>query len=81
MGPGGAAITCKNEMEKINEGNLCTVSSHLRQAMIPDSISQKITDMDWSKRPGVSEISATVDGFRDQPLLDSSSFIVVHGAG
>ncbi|KAJ0763527.1 putative fosfomycin resistance kinase, FomA-type, acetylglutamate kinase-like superfamily [Helianthus annuus] len=31
---GGAAITCKNEFEKINEANLVTVSSQLREAMM-----------------------------------------------
>uniref|UniRef100_A0A5B7BW92 Uncharacterized protein n=1 Tax=Davidia involucrata TaxID=16924 RepID=A0A5B7BW92_DAVIN len=78
---GGAAITCKNELEKINEENLETVSSQLRQAMMLGSSSGKVLGMDWSKRPGFSETSFVVDGFSDQPVLDSSSFVVVHGAG
>ncbi|OVA13399.1 Aspartate/glutamate/uridylate kinase [Macleaya cordata] len=79
---GGAAITCKNEIEKINEENLGIVSSHLRQAMmVSSSTSEKVPGMDWSKRSGVSEISTAVDDFGDQSLLDSSNFIIVHGAG
>ena len=50
---GGAAITCKNELEKINEENLDIVSSQLRQAMMPGwSSSMKVLGMDWSKRHG-----------------------------
>ncbi|OAY59420.1 isopentenyl phosphate kinase isoform X1 [Manihot esculenta] len=78
---GGAAITCKNELEKVNEENLEIVSSQLRQAMITGSGSQKVIGMDWSKRPGKSEISCEMDNFEDQTLMDSSSFVVVHGAG
>ncbi|XP_057947997.1 isopentenyl phosphate kinase [Malania oleifera] len=78
---GGAAVTCKNEIEKINEENLGIVSLQLRQAMIPESCSGKVLGMDWSRRPGVSEISSNADDFRVQSSLDSSSFIVVHGAG
>ncbi|KAK9276019.1 hypothetical protein L1049_005550 [Liquidambar formosana] len=78
---GGAAITCKNEIEKINEENLKTVSLQLRQAMVSGSSSVKFLGMDWSKRPGISDIYSSVDDFREQPSLDSSSFIVVHGAG
>ncbi|GKU99624.1 hypothetical protein SLEP1_g12441 [Rubroshorea leprosula] len=80
---GGAAITCKNELEMINEDNLQTVSSQLRQAMIMGSCSNKVVGMDWSKRPGVSDISCTVGDFGDQAQLnvDFSEFIVVHGAG
>ncbi|KAF8399543.1 hypothetical protein HHK36_015410 [Tetracentron sinense] len=79
---GGAAITCKNEIEKINEENLGITSSQLRQAMMSSSSSSvKVLGMDWSKRAGISEISATVDDFRDQPFLDANSFIIVHGAG
>ncbi|XP_042498898.1 isopentenyl phosphate kinase-like [Macadamia integrifolia] len=78
---GGAAITCKNEIEKINDENLEIASSHLRQARNSSFSSNKVIGMDWSKRPGVSEISPSLDDFGDSPLLDSSNFIVVHGAG
>ncbi|PIA62907.1 hypothetical protein AQUCO_00200724v1 [Aquilegia coerulea] len=79
---GGAAITCKNEIEKINEENLEIVSSHLRESMmIVSSSSEKVLGMDWSKRPGVSEISISSDDYNDQSLLDFNNFIIVHGAG
>lgn len=81
LNTGGAAITCKNELEKINEENLEILSLQLRQAMIAGSSFQKVLGMDWSKRSGKSEISFDADDFKDQNLLDSSSFIVVHGAG
>ncbi|KAI3903026.1 hypothetical protein MKW92_033728 [Papaver armeniacum] len=86
---GGAAITCKNELEKINEENLGIVSKQLRQAMMnggssnsTDSV-KKVPGMDWSKRAvgGVSEISINPDEFGDQSELDLSKFIIVHGAG
>lgn len=76
---GGAAITCKNELEKINEDILQKVSVQLRQAMIASSA--KPPGMDWSKRPGNSEISCNPEDFGDYPVLDCSRFIVVHGAG
>ncbi|XP_010258212.1 PREDICTED: uncharacterized protein LOC104598036 isoform X2 [Nelumbo nucifera] len=75
---GGAAITCKNEIEKINEENLGTVSSQLRHAMISSPPPLKSFGMDWSKRPGTSEISVE---FEDPALPDYSNFLVVHGAG
>ncbi|KAF2299107.1 hypothetical protein GH714_030651 [Hevea brasiliensis] len=81
MDAGGAAVTCKNELEKVNEENLEIVSSQLRQAMITGSGSQKVVGMDWSKRPGKPEISCDAANFENQTLLDSSSFVVVHGAG
>lgn len=65
----------------MNEETLAEVSSQLRQAMISGLSSVKIFGMDWSKRPGISEASPPVDDFTDQPLLDTSRFIVVHGAG
>uniref|UniRef100_A0A803MNK0 Isopentenyl phosphate kinase n=1 Tax=Chenopodium quinoa TaxID=63459 RepID=A0A803MNK0_CHEQI len=74
---GGAAITCKNELEKINEENLRAVSIHLREAMM----SGEIVDMDWSKRPEKADVSVDVDGISDQITLESSNFVVVHGAG
>ncbi|KAE8710191.1 putative WRKY transcription factor [Hibiscus syriacus] len=80
---GGAAITCKNELEKINEENLETVSSQLRQAMNLGSCSNKVIGMDWSKRDGVSDISSTLADIDDQCqfTVDFSRFVVVHGAG
>ncbi|XVF03267.1 hypothetical protein REPUB_Repub04eG0246600 [Reevesia pubescens] len=80
---GGSAVTCKNEIEKINEENLKTVSSQLREAMILDSRSKKIIGMDWSKRDGVLDISSSLNDFVDQSQfnVDFSRFIVVHGAG
>ncbi|CAA0828726.1 Amino acid kinase family protein [Striga hermonthica] len=74
---GGAAITCKNEFETINEENLNIVSSQLRQAMILGPCH----GVDWSRRPGSSEIPTVVDDLDDQLDLDSKKFIVVHGAG
>ncbi|CAK8536650.1 unnamed protein product [Lathyrus sativus] len=76
---GGAAITCKNELEKINEEILHKVSEHLRQAMI--ATSQKPPGMDWSRIPGESEISCKPEEFGDDHVSECSRFIVVHGAG
>ncbi|XP_010044461.2 isopentenyl phosphate kinase isoform X2 [Eucalyptus grandis] len=76
---GGAAITCKNDLEKINETHLEMVATQLRQVMISGSSSSKVPGMDWSKRNGKLGISVNVDNY--QELLESSSFIVVHGAG
>ncbi|KAM7251857.1 hypothetical protein ACFE04_023740 [Oxalis oulophora] len=78
---GGAAITCKNDFEKIDDENLETVSLQLRQAMIPPG-SSKVVGMDWSKRPGVGVVDVTkIDDFEDQPNDNSGKFVVVHGAG
>ncbi|KAJ6324839.1 hypothetical protein OIU76_012019 [Salix suchowensis] len=77
---GGAAITCKNELEKINEETVDIVSSQLREAMVTGSSSRKVLGMDWSTRPGKPGISCDADDFEDRNL-DTSSFIVVHGAG
>lgn len=78
---GGAAITWKNDFERISE-NLEIVSQQLRQAMTVSTTScGKVLGMDWSKRPGFKETSCVVDDFSFQPDLDSSHFIVVHGAG
>ncbi|XP_011075551.1 uncharacterized protein LOC105160005 [Sesamum indicum] len=74
---GGAAITCKNELETINEDNLNTVSSQLREAMILGPCH----GMDWSRRPGSLENPTVPDDFDDQLESDSKNFIVVHGAG
>ncbi|KAK9119054.1 hypothetical protein Scep_017147 [Stephania cephalantha] len=78
---GGAAVTCKHEIEKINEENLGILSMQLSQAIMASDSSKNVPGMDWSKRPGVSEISIPLDDFREQSLLESSNFIVVHGAG
>ncbi|KAJ8564677.1 hypothetical protein K7X08_001137 [Anisodus acutangulus] len=78
---GGAAITCKIKLETIDEENLKEVSSQLRQAFVLDSTSANVLGMDWSKRPGQSEVPSIINDFSDQPVADSESFIVVHGAG
>ncbi|OWM89509.1 hypothetical protein CDL15_Pgr024257 [Punica granatum] len=78
---GGAAITCKNEIEKTNEEGLEIVASQLREAMVSGSSLPKGVGMDWSKRAECSEISLNVDDFGDQELMELSNFIVVHGAG
>ncbi|KAB1208061.1 Isopentenyl phosphate kinase [Morella rubra] len=79
---GGAAITYKDELEKINEENLHIVSSQLRQAMISGrSLSEKVHGMDWSKRHGESEVSFTIDDIGEYAIGDSDRFVVVHGAG
>lgn len=74
---GGAAITCKNELETIHEENLKIVSTQLRQAMIFGPCH----GMDWSRRPGSFDIPNVVDDFDDQLVLESKKFVVVHGAG
>ncbi|KAK4485654.1 hypothetical protein RD792_008297 [Penstemon davidsonii] len=75
---GGAAITCKNELETINEENLTIVSSQLRKSMILGTTH----GMDWSRRPGSLEIPTVIDDdVNPQSELDSKKFIVVHGAG
>ncbi|KAK3027382.1 hypothetical protein RJ639_040180 [Escallonia herrerae] len=71
---GGAAITCKNEFEKINEESLQTVSLQLRQAMTGGGSSRKFLGMDWSKRPGIFEAPCVGDDTGDQLDLDSGSF-------
>ncbi|XP_073059339.1 isopentenyl phosphate kinase [Primulina eburnea] len=74
---GGAAITCKNELETIHGENLKIVSSQLRQAMIFGPCH----GMDWSRRPGSSNILHVADDFDDQLVVESKKFVVVHGAG
>lgn len=76
---GGAAITCKNELENINDEILHKVSEQLRQAMIAST--QKPPGMDWSKRSGDSEICCNPEEFGDDFDAECSRFIVVHGAG
>ncbi|TKY69628.1 Isopentenyl phosphate kinase [Spatholobus suberectus] len=76
---GGAAITCKSELETVNEEILQKVSEQLRQAMIAPS--EKPPGMDWSKRPGGSEICCNPEEFVDHSAMECSPFIVVHGAG
>ncbi|WCJ22176.1 Isopentenyl phosphate kinase [Euphorbia peplus] len=75
---GGAAITWKNELEKVNQETLKIVSQQLREAFIT---SQNVPGMDWSKKHGDSgEVSCDPSDFKDISF-DSSSFVVVHGAG
>lgn len=63
----------------INEEILHKVSEQLRQAMI--SSPQNPPRMDWSKRPGDSEIHCNPDEFQGDSVMECSHFIVVHGAG
>ncbi|XP_010938803.1 isopentenyl phosphate kinase isoform X2 [Elaeis guineensis] len=80
---GGAAITCKDELESINEENLRSVCAQLRQAMTPckSSSPAKNLGMDWSRRLGNPPVS-TIDEFRNKQALDlDNNFIIVHGAG
>lgn len=74
---GGSAITCKNELETIHEDNLRIVSSQLRQGMI----SGPCHGMDWSRRPGSTEIQTVVDEFDDELESECKRLVVVHGAG
>lgn len=78
---GGAAITCKNELETINVENLNIVSKQLRQAMFSVSSSENVPGMDWSKKPGDSEHPTINEESFDQHASDSEKFVVVHGAG
>lgn len=78
---GGAAITCKNKLETIDEENLKEVSSQLCQVFVSGSTSANVLGMDWSKRPGQAEAPSFINDFGDEPVADSESFIVVHGAG
>lgn len=78
---GGAAITCKNEIEKINEEGLHIVASQLKEVMVSGPSSSKSIGMDWSKRVETSDISLNLDEFGDRELMELSNFIVVHGAG
>ncbi|KAL8157318.1 isopentenyl phosphate kinase isoform X2 [Apium graveolens] len=78
---GGAAITCKNELEKINEDNLLSVCSQLRTAMMSGSLSDKVLSLDWSKRPGGSDTAPVVEDFTSQLVPECDNFVVVHGAG
>lgn len=78
---GGAAITWKNELEKINEENLLTVCSQLRIAMMSGSSSDKVLSLDWSKRHGGSDTVSVAEDFTNQLVSESNNFVVVHGAG
>ncbi|CAH9101008.1 unnamed protein product [Cuscuta europaea] len=78
---GGAAITCKNELETIHKENLIIVSSQLRQTLMSGSASSRVVGMDWSKRIGFSEPPLLESDCSDQPVVDSKTFVVVHGAG
>ncbi|KAL0903628.1 hypothetical protein M5K25_028020 [Dendrobium thyrsiflorum] len=80
---GGAAITCKNELERINEESLVVVCSQLREAMNPETVESqgKVLGMDWSRRLGASIDSFADDFDVDSTLVSDSGFIIVHGAG
>ncbi|KAK8952732.1 hypothetical protein KSP40_PGU001108 [Platanthera guangdongensis] len=80
---GRAAITRKNELERINEESLGSLCSQLREAMDSETTDtpDEVLGMDWSRRPEVS-INSMVDEFGEQSsLVSHSSFIFVHGAG
>lgn len=86
---GGAAITCKNELEKINAENLQLVASQLREAMAVGADSPEgIFGMDWSRRPGHSDVDWSEFSLEENAGKCSkfdagkcSKFVVVHGAG
>lgn len=77
---GGAAVTCKHEIEQIDEENLGQVCLQLRQAMAACGSSAEVLGMDWSRRPGDTGIRS-VDDFDEHEVLSLESIIVVHGAG
>ncbi|GAB2297167.1 hypothetical protein Dimus_031279 [Dionaea muscipula] len=78
---GGAAVTCKNELEKINYENLRVISVLLSRAMVLGGA----IGMDWSRRDGVELDTSCVslDGIQihGDESMQCSNFIVVHGAG
>lgn len=78
---GGAAITCKNELEKINQESLLSVCSQLRIAMMSGYLSDKALSLDWSKRHGGSDTVPVVEDFTNQLVSECNNFVVVHGAG
>ncbi|XP_039139449.1 isopentenyl phosphate kinase isoform X2 [Dioscorea cayenensis subsp. rotundata] len=74
---GGAAITCKNELETINGTNLRLFCQQLREAMARSSVA-KVFGMDWSRVSGDQIVIDDVE----EPAFDlDTNFIVVHGAG
>ncbi|KAG6476130.1 hypothetical protein ZIOFF_065366 [Zingiber officinale] len=80
---GGAAITCKNELESINVETLKSVCAQLREAMAASTNSSpgSVPSMDWSTQMGYAAVSFSEE-FKDGRALDLvSNFIVVHGAG
>ncbi|WOL10462.1 hypothetical protein Cni_G19217 [Canna indica] len=80
---GGAAITCKNELESINEEILKSVCEQLREAMVESTGSStgNVVSMDWSRWRGNPPVSAAEEFKACQSLDLDSNFIVVHGAG
>ncbi|KAL4184464.1 hypothetical protein AMTRI_Chr10g225740 [Amborella trichopoda] len=74
---GGAAITHKHEFEERNNENLSLVASQLREAIMGSSWHGH--GMDWSKRIENNHKDFAHE-FGDQKI-DSSAFVVVHGAG
>ncbi|CAA7404214.1 unnamed protein product [Spirodela intermedia] len=77
---GGAAVTCKHEVEKINEEDLGRVSSHLRQAMMGCGPVTEVLGMDWSRGAGAAGIDSISD-FNEYAIPNLESLIIVHGAG
>ncbi|KAL9273150.1 Isopentenyl phosphate kinase-like protein [Drosera capensis] len=74
---GGAAVTCKNDFERIDEENLRAIAVQLRRAMV---LGEGV-GMDWSRREGVE-----VDRFIDADEMgdrgvECREFVAVHGAG
>lgn len=78
---GGAAITSKNDLEKINEENLVTVCSQLQLAMMSGPSSGKVLSLDWSKRHGGLDTVSVAEDFTNQLVSEFNNFVVVHGAG
>ena len=49
--------------------------------MSSGSSSEAVLEMDWSKRPGISDTLNKVDDYKEQQVLGFYSFVVIHGAG
>ncbi|KAG6399910.1 hypothetical protein SASPL_141395 [Salvia splendens] len=64
-----------NLMTKVS--NIERISSQLKQGMI----SEPCHGMDWSRRPGSTDIQTVVDKFDDKLESQCKRLIVVHGAG
>lgn len=79
-GSGGAAVTCKHEVEKINEEDLGRVSSHLRQAMMGSGSVTEVLGMDWSRGAGAAGIDSISD-LNEYAIPNLDNLIIVHGAG
>ncbi|XP_078442653.1 amino acid kinase family protein isoform X2 [Wolffia australiana] len=77
---GGAAVTCKGEVEKINDEALREVSSHLREALMGYRSETEVLSMDWSRRSGAAEMDQ-IEEFDGYSIPNMENFIIVHGAG